>query len=211
MKLKEIQKKTEKLAVINKTVLRNFEKNSNTLDGNIRYWLKGGDLIALKKGLYVFAERYKNEKNKDVFLEYIAGQLVSPSYLSLEYVMAKYQLLTESVNVVTSITTKSTRNYSNKLGAFRYYTVTPKLFCGYRVELINGAPIATASKTKALFDFLYLRFVKDAAINGKEVEELRINWENLNKKEFAELASYAALTRSIEIKELIKLIQKMYY
>ncbi len=211
MKLKEIQKKTEKLAVINKTVLRNFEKNSNTLDGNIRYWLKGGDLIALKKGLYVFAERYKNEKNKDVFLEYIAGQLVSPSYLSLEYVMAKYQLLTESANVITSITTKSTRNYNNKLGAFRYYTVTPKLFCGYRVELISGAPIAVASKAKALFDFLYLRFVKDAVINEKEVEELRINWENLSKKEFIELSSCAALTRSVEIKELIKLIQKMYY
>lgn len=211
MKLAEIQKKTEKLVIINKSLLRNFEKNSDALDYNIKYWIKSGDLIALKNGVYVFAERYKNEKNKDGFLEYLAGQLVSPSYLSLEFVMAKHQLLTESVNAITSVTTKSTRSYNNKLGAFRYYSVTPKLFCSYQIDSIGGASVATASKAKAVFDFLYLRITKDLTANEKEIEELRINWENLSKKEYKELASYTEFTRNVKIKEAIKLIQKMYF
>lgn len=211
MKLTEVREKTEKLILITKDVLRNFEPNADALDANIKYWLKGGDLIALKKGVYIFAERYKNEKDKDGLLSYISGQLVSPSYLSLEFVMAKYQLLTESVNTITAITTKTTRDYSNRLATFRYYTVTDKLFCGYRIEMIGGAPVAIASKSKAVFDFLYLRFAKSAAINEREVEELRINWENINKKEFKELTSYAKLTRSIKVKEVVNLIRKMYY
>lgn len=211
MKLAEIQKKTEKLTLVTKDILRNFEPNADALDANIKYWLKGGDLIALKKGVYIFAERYKNEKDKDGLLSYISGQLVRPSYLSLEFVMAKYQLLTESVNTITAITTKTTRNYSNILATFRYYTVTPTLFYGYQIQTINGAPIAVASKAKAVFDFLYLRFAKDSIINEREVEELRINWDNINKKEFKELASYARLTRSNKVREVIDLINKMYF
>jgi len=211
MKLAEIQQKTGKLVLLSKSVLRGFESNADALDANIKYWLAGGDLIALKKGLYIFSERYEKEKDKDGILEYIAGQLLSPSYLALEFVMAKYQLLTESVNAITSVTTKTTRIYNNKLGTFRYYTVTPKLFCGYKITFINGAPIAIASKAKAVFDFLYLRFFKNSAVNEKEIEELRINWENLSQKEFNELASFAKLTRSVRINNVIVLIEKMYY
>ena len=138
-------------------VLKNFEKNANTLDANIKYWLNSDDLIALKNGLYTFSEQYKNEVNKDAFLEYAAGQLVTPSYLSLEYIMSKYQLLSEPVRSITSVTNKSTREYKNKLGVFRYYTINPKLFCGYEAKFIDTAPIMVATKSKAVFDYLFRR------------------------------------------------------
>src|SRR3989339_950440 len=209
MKLIEIKNKTAKLRIFSKDILKNFEKNANTLDANIKYWLNSDDLIALKNGLYTFSEQYKNEVNKDAFLEYAAGQLVTPSYLSLEYIMSKYQLLSEPVRSITSVTNKSTREYKNKLGVFRYYTINPKLFCGYEAKFIDTAPIMVATKSKAVFDYLYLRFIKNTPINENEIKELRINWENISAKEFDELAGYAVFARSNKIKMAIALIKKM--
>jgi len=211
MKLNELQKKTEKLSIITKEILKTFEKNENALNYNIKYWLKNGSLITLKNGVYVFSNKYKNERNKDEFLEYIAGQLTSPSYLSLEYVMAKYQLLSEPVNAITSITCKTTRSYKNKLGAFRYYTVSKDLFCGYELIGENNLPAMIATKPKAVFDYLYLRFIKNLPVNENEISELRINWENLSSKEFKTIESYAALAKSKKVYEAIAIIKNIYY
>ena len=211
MKFNDIQKKTEKLLIINKDILRNFENNENTLNNNIKYWLKTKRLIALKNGVYIFNEKYKNENNKDFYFEYIANSLLKPSYLSLEYVMAKNQLLTDAVYTVTSITVKTTREFSNSLGTFRYYNIIPELFLGYRTIFVKNTPINVASKSKAVFDYVYLRFIKNSQINENVIKELRVNWENLNKDEFAEFCSYISLAKSKNLNKLISFIKKLYF
>jgi len=211
MKFNDIQKKTGKLLIINKNILRTFEKNENTLNNNIKYWLKTKRLIALKNGVYIFSEKYKNENNKDFYFEYIANSLLKPSYLSLEYVMAKNQLLTDAVYTVTSITTKTTREFTNSLGTFRYYNIIPELFFGYKTIFVKNIPINVASKAKAVFDYIYLRFIKNSKINENVIKELRINWENLNKNEFAEFCSYISRTKSKNLTMLLLIIKKLYF
>lgn len=198
------------LVIFTKETLRQLEADDDRLNFNIKTWLKKEKIIALKKGLYVLRERWERETDKDGYLEYLANQLYQPSYLSGEYVMSKYGLLTEAVFGITSMTTKTTRTFINSLGNFNYYSVSPALFLGYEIRRNNSFPIAMAKKTKAVFDFLYLRFIKKTPVNKKTISELRINWENMTKEEFRELINYGRKTKSVRLNRVINLIINTY-
>lgn len=208
MKLEKLQNKTAKLLVFDKNALKLLEKDDNNLSANLKYWLKSGELIALKKGLYIFKDKYEAENSKDEYLEYLANKLLAPSYLSLEYVLDKFSLLSESARTLTSITNKAAREFTNSLGVWRYYSLPPKLFRGYKIKYFKGQPIFEASKAKALFDFLYLRFRRGSEPNEKNIADLRLNWENLNKQERTELFSYFKLIPGQRWKKLKKIIEK---
>lgn len=211
MRLNKLKEGIGNLLLLNKNILRSFESRENVLNANIKYWLKNNELVLLKKGAYILKDKYDKEPQKDLYLEYISNQLIQPSYLSLEYVLAKYQLLTEPVRAITLITTKTTREITNKIGVFRYYSISQALFTDYEIKYFYDSPIMIAQKNKALFDYLYLRFLKNAPINGSAVKNLRINWENVSEKEFAKLYSYLALTESKRIKNVLDIIRDLYY
>lgn len=208
MKLEELKKKTEKLLVFNKKSLFLLERDANNLNENLKYWLKNKSLIALKKGLYLLKDSYDKESNKNAYLEYIAGQLLRPSYLSLEYILNKYQLLSESAQALTSISSKSSREFSNDLGTWRYHYLPLRLFTGYQIKYFKGQPIAEASKAKALFDFLYLRFRRGPYLETKLLENLRLNWENMSHKDWLEFDRYFKLLTAKRWQVLRKNIKK---
>ena len=126
MKIKTLKEKSGEFLVFTKNVLRALEPQEEALNANIKYWLKKGEIVRLKKGLYLLRERYEKESEKGEYLEYIAGQLIKPSYLSVEYVLAKYQILSEPARTVTSITTGTTREINNNLAGFRYYSLSKR-------------------------------------------------------------------------------------
>ncbi|MDO9027645.1 MAG: hypothetical protein Q7U68_02135, partial [Candidatus Roizmanbacteria bacterium] len=148
---------------------------------------------------------------KEGYFEYLANKIYQPSYLSCEYVMSKYGLLTEAVYGLTSVTTKKTKVFDNQLGKFTYYSLTPRLFFGFEIRKLATADILISKKPKAVFDFLYLRFLKKTVISEKAITELRINWENLSEKEFAEIKKYGKLCKNNKINTVINLIGKKYY
>lgn len=203
--------KLSNLLFFTKESLRQLEANESALDFNLKYWLKKGTIISVKNGLYILKDRWEKITGKQAYLEYLANKIYQPSYLSLEYVMTKYSLLTEAVYGLTSITTKTPKTFINGLGKFSYYSISPRLFTGYEIKKFDRAPVLIADKTKAVFDYLYLRFFKKAAINQKTVEELRINWENLSKTEFAGLRRYGRMSASRRLDRLIKLIETVHY
>lgn len=210
MKLRNL-KKISNLYYFNKESLRQLEKNEDLLNFNLKYWLKKGVIISLKRGFYILREKWEKEKNKELYLEYLANAMYQPSYLSLEYVMNKYSLLTESIWTITSITLKKTKVFKNSLGQFNYYSISPSLFGGYEIKKFYSASVLVAKKSKAVFDYLYLRFLKSVPIDLKTITELRINWENVNKEEFKEIKKFGQGSRSVRVKRVINLIQKIYY
>lgn len=199
------------LLILSKESLGSFEKNRERLNFNIKYWLKKGELIPVKRGLYVLKSVWEKEAKKDVYLEYLANKIYEPSYLSFEYVLNKYSLLSEGVFTITSATIKPTKIISNALGVFNYYSLSDELFSGYLRKDFNSASIFEATKAKALFDFLYIRFLKEAIVNRAVIEELRINWENFRKRDFLEMKKYAKIVKSRRVKEVIKLIEERHY
>lgn len=208
MTLEKLQEKTDKLLVFDKNSLKLLEKDDNNLNANLKYWLKSGDLIALKNGVYVFRVRYDQETNKNEYLEYLANKLLTPSYLSLEYVLDKYSLLSESAQAITSVSDKASREFNNSLGTWRYYFLPSKLFLGYQIKYFKNQAIFEASKAKALFDFLYLRFRRGVLPSEKGFLDLRLNLENLDKKDWVEFFSYFKLVPANRFQELKKIIAK---
>ena len=188
-----------------------------TLEGftNKQYYLKialsrlekQGKIARLKKGVYVssnFIDKAQKKGIFDFYLEFLSGIIYHPAYLSLDYVLGKYNGLTEAPVNFTAITKNKTAIFSNQLGNFAYHKVRPELFIGFNLIKTNNLMVYQATKAKALFDYVYLR--KNLLINAKSVSELRINVEVFSHKDKAELKKYIKLEKSKKIKDIFELI-----
>lgn len=149
------------------------------------------ELFRLKKGMYVSAHYINELKIKGVFDEYrefIAAKIYEPSYLSAEYVLDEYGILSEAYYGYSLVTTRKTNKINNDLGNFYYHHIKDDLFTGFKVDKKAGFLIFKASAAKALFDFLYFR--KNYLINKESVKELRLNWEKLKNRDKKEFKKY---------------------
>lgn len=172
-----------------------YDINRNSLYMNIKRWLKQGYLIRLKSGLYVTKEYISALQQKDAYFEFIANKLREPSYLSLEYALQKYGILTESIYVYTSISLKTKRNYINQFGRFTYRNIREDLFTGFVVRNEDSFNSRIATKAKALFDYIYSRTYKVAIIEKDILQSYRFNLDLFSKKDLVEFNQYCKLTR----------------
>ncbi len=149
-------------------------------------WRRKGYLHALKRGLYVLDERYRRAP---VSSEFVANYLVTPSYLSLEYALSRYGILPEAARAFTSVTTKSTRRFSNVLGTFTYRTLRRDLFFGFQPVRGDGPEHLLAEPEKALLDYLHLnsRALEESA---GQLEALRL--QDLERLDPGRLHTWAA-------------------
>ena len=118
--------------------------------------LKKGDLIRVKKGLYLFGSEYRKGPYSP---EIMANKIYGPSYVSREYALAYYGLIPEYVAEVTSVSTKRTRNFDTPIGRFSYAHLPPKLYqVNFNlVSVRNNETALLATAEKALADLLYFR------------------------------------------------------
>ena len=146
--------------------------------------VKNGDLISLKRGIYVFSEKYRTSP-----LNYIsiANILHQPSYVSFEYALSYYGLIPERVYTITSASCKKSVEYSTPLGNFSYQKIPAKAYSlGIEwkySELDGGYFIAT--REKALCDKIYadkrVKNLKENEVLEYLEEDLRIDYEELLK------------------------------
>jgi len=184
-------------------------KTGKNLDKKISRLLKTGDLIGLKKGLYL-SERYLlSQPEKKAYFEYLANILYSPSYLSLEYALSCYGLIPEGIYALTNISLKSSRVFENKLGAFVYRNVKKELFCGYTEIQKGNFSVYSATKAKALFDFLYLKRNMSKDYSYEICEGLRINWAEFTLSDVTDFESFVNLSKSLKMEEILKEIKKI--
>ncbi|OGC35118.1 hypothetical protein A2548_03625 [candidate division WOR-1 bacterium RIFOXYD2_FULL_41_8] len=181
-----------------------------SFDQNVKNWLKAGKLIKLKRGFYVPEEYWQNCANKDEYLNYLASLLDQPSYVSKETVLARYGVLSEAVFGVASITGRATKNYSSKIANFSYAKIKRQLFCGFSRAQFEGKNYDIASKSKALFDYLYFakRTIKHA--NAKTVAELRLNLEGFSSADWREFEDYLAIARSEKMRRIYQALRSKH-
>lgn len=195
----------ELLPFFSKTALLAFAPaETEALNQNIKRWTKNGLILRLKNGLYVTKTYVDRSMHDPAYLELVANKLVIPSYLSLEYVLQKYNLLTEATFAFTSVTLKSTRRYVNKLGSFYYHSIKTDLFFGFETKHYGKNVIYEASPAKALFDYLYLH--EPNLDSEREIEELRINWTNIDKKQ---IKLFCDIVKKSGIKKIIAFLPKL--
>lgn len=194
----------EKLPVFTLDDFAGIEKDRRYLWLILHRYEKSGQLIRLKKGIYTtaaYVEKMKNRGEIEVFADFLANFLYSPSYLSSETILYRHNILTEIPVNFISIAKNKTSLFTNQLGNFIYHKIKPPLFCGFDLSEENSFSILRATKAKALFDFLYLR--KNILPDREAVKELRLNVEHLSRVDIKELKKYLTLDGSKKMKEIL--------
>lgn len=198
---------------MNKATLSNIlEKDGFSLSYWVQRLIKTGEIIPLKKGLFISRNYLLKVKGQpsllDNYREYMAGLLRTPSYISLEYALAKYGIVPDVPFAITSITNKSSRVFANEFGTFIFRNVKEPLFCGYKEKFFDGKRYYFATPAKALFDFVYLR--KFSKVNFvEEVEtDLRIDWKIFTKADLKELEGYIKSSEKKKMRRFLEVIVK---
>lgn len=176
---------------------------------NVARWIEKGNLIQLKKGVYVTKEYWQLCLDKQSYSELVANILKKPSYLSGEYVLQKYGVLSESVFSITSVTRKKTRVYNNKLGTFSYSSIKKNLFTGFDIVFKSGYEIKEATKAKALFDYLYYRLRVVPEINQEVVDSFRLNLADFKKNDWDDLQNFVELSGNKKFTNLVSYLKEV--
>ncbi len=163
---------------------------STTVDSYISRSLKHKEIIALKKGLYIPTDFYNKNKADISYMFYLANVLRTPSYVSSWTALQYYNLTTEIIHTITSVTPKITKNYKTKVGTFSYQSIKKDLFSDF--VLVDGTfNFFIASPAKALFDLLYFKTRQFRGLILSDIdnliEELRIDFDEMDdgeKKKF---------------------------
>jgi predicted transcriptional regulator of viral defense system len=157
-----------------------------TIDTYISRFLRYKEILPLKNGLYVSTDFFKKNRGDISYSFYLANILRPPSYISSWTALQYYNLTTEAIYSINSVTLKVTRNYQTKAGNFSYQSIRKDLFADF--ELVKGKfDFFIASPAKALFDLLYFRTrqLKGMSLEDikKLIEELRIDFDEMEKVE----------------------------
>ena len=139
---------------------------------------KMGRLV--KEGKYQRVIRGLYETDHDTPGEYLAQAIYSPSYLSFEFALSRYDLIPETVFSFTSATVgkRRSKTYSTPFGTFTYKDVPEKAFAyGIRYIDTDRGGYWIAGPEKALCDKVYsmhpVHSVK--AMRALLFEDLRID------------------------------------
>ncbi len=176
-----------------------YDRNS------ITRWVKKGYLMKLRRGQYAFRESAQDAD----FALIVAGQMVSPSYLSLQYALSYHNMIPQQETPFTSVTTQKPAVYENALGMYSYRSIAQHLYFGYQPHaLSNGRSFMLATPEKALLDTLYLH--PDYATE-EVVDELQLNEEFMvNQLDENRLFEYLARWKSPALSTRVRTLLKHY-
>jgi predicted transcriptional regulator of viral defense system len=164
---------------IDNAVLSDITGDYNFPRNKVASMEKSGDIVCLKKGLYVVSDKISRKK---ISRELIANHLYGVSYLSLETALSYYGLIPEKVFAIRSMTTKRAKQFENAFGRFEYISVPADYFSiGIRQQIVdNEYAYLIATPEKALCDLILatpnLRIQSVKAMQAYLEDDLRIDF-----------------------------------
>lgn len=167
-----------------------FSVPANTASAFLKRNVKSGLFLKLRNGFYML-----KDSNPSLYL--IANRLYQPSYISLEKALSYYGIIPETVYTITSVTTKSTREFTTPRATFSYQRIKKSVFTGYSPKKIEGVTVFMADKEKALADYLYFVDLKKISLND------RLNLSHVKKTKFLELVAIFKRHGMVELVEKI--------
>jgi len=198
--------KFAKTAYLDSQTLKPLLYDYTNPDDLIHRMVKSGELIRLKNGFFVIAEKIKDQP---IPYAQIANMLYGPSYISFEWALSFYQMILEGVYVVTSVTVNPSRVFNTPIGTFDYiYLRHCRYAIGISHEVNKDGGFLIASPEKALADLIHFKSNK---LNPKDllidlVENRRIEEEVLKKMDKKLLMIIADAYHSKAVMNLIQVI-----
>ena len=173
--------------------------------------LAGGEIVRIKKGLYCFGEAFRRAP---ISREYLANLIHGPSYVSLESALSFHALIPERVEVMTSVTTRRSREFATPFGNFSYRTLSERRYAvGGILQAAGKTPFLIASPEKALADKVWT----DKRFSGQRVsdyaaylsDDLRIDLDALGALDDARLRAIGLAYASRKIDNLLRYLKRL--
>ncbi len=148
----------------------------------ISEWIKSGELIAIRRGLYITGPE-TDLPVPEPFL--IANHLRGPSYVSSETALSYWGFIPERVYEITSVTLKTAKKFNTPVGRFNFQHL-PSPYYSFGIESIQLTSKQTAliaSKEKAVCDKIILtsgltlrstRQTKDFLVEDLRMDESKL-------------------------------------
>lgn len=134
--------------------------NKSTLKVILSRLIKQKKLLRIIRGYYCLPQR-----NPDV--EQLAVEFYYPSYISLEYALAIYGIISQVPSRLTLVTSKRGAVYSAMGSIIEFTHIGPALFFGYDIK----KQTQIARPEKALLDELYLIGLKKRRLDLGELDQ----------------------------------------
>jgi len=183
----------------------------SNINAKIAYMVKKGELIRLKKGVYIFGEDYQTTSPDTIN---IANTLYAPSYVSFDYALSYYGLIPERVHEITSAMMRMKKEFDTPLGRFTYKPVPLQAYAlgvDWLYDDIHGGKLIATSE-KSLCD----KIRSDRGIGRLSQQklrdylefDLRIDMDLLYTLDTTLILAIATAYKSSNLKNLSKIISK---
>ena len=177
----------------------------------IKRLLDAGDVIRVKKGLYVFGAPFRR---RPVTRELLANLIYGPSYISLDYALAWHGLIPERVTTVTSVAIGRSRDFITPFGTFSYRSLSEARYAaGVLLEHCENDSFLLASPEKALADKVWddKRFsgATLAEYDAYFADDLRVDGDRLRHLDENRLETVRAAYKSRKIDRLAQYIHTL--
>jgi predicted transcriptional regulator of viral defense system len=169
-----------------------FDTPPNTLKLQLHQWVKAGDIMAIKRGVYSFSGSRIDKVE-------VAPYLYHPCYISLESALNVYGFIPDVPFALTLVTPKATRKFNTPYGQFIYHKIKQEAFFGYDGETLM------AEREKAFVDYLYL--------NSRHILPNRVFWEglrleNITEVDFTKAFTFAEKFHSMKLIDLLRSLEE---
>jgi predicted transcriptional regulator of viral defense system len=173
--------------------------------------LRQGDIIRVKKGLYVFGDELRR---RPFSRELLANLIYGPSFVSLDSALSFHGLIPERVEALTSVTTKRPKSFDTTIGWF-IYRQSPRSSFYLGMDRVEEGDVAflIATPERALAD--KVRDDRGHALTNREeaarylFEDLRIDETGFRQLEPDRLEELAMALRSRKVATCANLLRHL--
>jgi hypothetical protein len=173
--------------------------------------LRRGDIIRVKKGLYVFGDELRR---RPYSRELLANLVYGPSFVSLDSALSFHGLIPERIEALTSVTTKRPKTFHTPIGSF-IYRQSPRSSFHLGMDRMEEDDVAflIATPERALAD--KVRDDRGHALSNRGeaarylFEDLRVDESDFRQLEPKQLDELARALRSRKVATCASLLRHL--
>lgn len=173
--------------------------------------VKNEELIRLKNGFYLIADKITQGSNQLIPYEQVANLLYGPSYVSLEWALSFYGMIPERVHTVTSMTLGRNKEYHTPVGNFVYYRLSSDSYSigvtqKKTPDFVGGFLMASPEKALADLVFITCKGLDKDQLKQELLESKRIDRECFHQLDKTLLVEIAKSYHAKSVNYLVDLV-----
>jgi hypothetical protein len=173
--------------------------------------VKNGELIRLKNGFYLIADKINHGTGSVIPYEQVANMLYGPSYVSLDWALSFYGMIPERVHTVTSMTLGREKDFQTPVGSFVYHPLSSNRYSigitqKKAADFIGSFLMASPEKALADLVFKTCKELDREQLRVELLESKRIDREHFLQLDKSLLIDIAKSYRARSVSCLVDLL-----